>query len=218
MNFNRNSKIYFIAFLFSLIVFSCKTDSSFSNFKYLDKPQVLNCEGLNSKLYNEALYCFEDDILAFYSKNNTKASLVNAYSQFVRMAVYGSLNYDNIVSKHTKEVFEALKSEADLWDAKNPKSHLNYNSTIMNCIANNIKDDNLKTTLNALMSTNSMSPKLFGTPVMNKYRNALNDKYLGAYIAFDLYFAKLFTVDFAKVNFDKPEQKVDFNKIPQDSK
>ena len=48
-----------------------------------------------------------------------------------------------------------------------------------------------------------------------EYRNALNDKYLALYIALDLYYSKLFDIDFSKVNLDKPEQKVDFNKVPK---
>ena len=34
------------------------------------------------------------------------------------------------------------------------------------------------------------------------------------YIALDLFYAKMFDVDFTKVNFDKPEEPVDFNKLP----
>lgn len=209
-----NSKIILLSFLLVFIVFSCKKENTFTDYKFTDKPETVTCDGLNNALYKEALYSLEEDLLNFHQKTNPKMSLTQAYSNFIRLAIYGRLKYEDIVSKQTLKVFEALKNESDLWDANNPKSHLNYNSTIIKCISNNIKDEALKTTFNALLSTNSMSPKLFGTALINKYRNALNDKHLATYIALDLFYAKLFDIDFSKVNLDKPEQNVDFNKIP----
>lgn len=214
MKINTNSKITLLSFLLIFTVFSCKKENTFTDFKFSDKPETITCGGLNNALYKEALYSLEEDLLLYHQKTNPKTSLTQAYSQFIRLAIYGRLEYEAIISTHTLNVFEALKNETDLWDANNPKSHLNYNSTVVKCISNNIKDDALKTTFNALLSTNSMSPKLFGSPLMNKYRNALSDKHLATYIALDLFYANLFDIDFSKVNLDKPEQKVDFNKIP----
>lgn len=207
-------KLTSIAFLLIFTVLNCKKEPNFSDYKYADKPLVFNCEGVNNKLLNEALYSFEDDILNHYKGKNQNYRLDQAYSQILRFSVFGRVQLEKIVSKHTLDVFNALKSENDLWDVNNTKSRLNYSGAVMNCISNGIKDKSLKTTLDALMSTNSMSPKLFGSPLTNKYRNALNDKNLAMYIALDLYYAKMFEVDFSQVNFDKPEQKVDFNHLP----
>jgi len=211
-----NTKLTFIAILSVFTLISCKKNNTFSNFKYADKPEAINCDGLNSKLYNEALYAFENDILNYYKQSNQNTTLVLAYSQFIRTSIYASPKFDQIVSKHTYEVFKALKNENDLWDANNTKSHLNYNGKTMQCIANNIKNPALKTTLNALLSTNTMNPKLFGTPLTSKYSLVMNDKYLALYTALDLFYSKMFDFDFSNVNFDKPkEEKVDFNQIPQ---
>lgn len=210
-----NSKFTLITILLIFTFFSCKQQNTFSDYKFADKPQAISCEGLNSKLYNEALYSFEDDILSYYKEKKQSSALIQAYSQFLRAAIYGRLKFEDLASKHTLDVFEALKNENDLWDATNTKSHINYNGKAINCIANNIKDENLKTTFGALISTNSMSPKLFGTPLMAKYRNALSDKHLALYVALDLYYSKLFDIDLSQVNLDKPEKKVDFNKVPQ---
>lgn len=203
----------FVTLLLVLTLLNCKKNNTLSEYKYADKPLVLTCENINSKLYHEALYSFENDILQFYNKNNSQ-SLTQAYSQFIRAAAYGRVKYSDIVSGHTLDVFEALKNENTLWDATNTKSHLNYNSTIVNCISNNIQDTALKTTFNSLISTNSMSPKLFGAPLINKYTATIKDKYLATYLALDFFYAKLFDVDLSKVNLNKPESKVDFNKKP----
>lgn len=208
------SKFTLITFLLVFTLFNCKKQNSFSNYKYGEKPEVIACNGL-SKLYNEALYSFENDLLSFYQRTNPKTTLLEGYSQFIRAAIYGRLKLEDMLSKQSIEVFEALKSEDDLWDATNTKSHLNYKGKALSCIGANIKDDKLKTTFTALISTNSMSPKLFGAPLMSKYRNALNDKYLALYIALDMYYSNIFDVDVTQINLDRPEPKVDFNKVPQ---
>ncbi|WP_223551704.1 hypothetical protein [Aestuariivivens sp. NBU2969] len=195
-----NSKLNLITFLFVLTLLGCKKEQSFTDFEFTDKGIVLNCETLDTKLYNEALFAFESDVVNFYGKNNPNPNQLRAYSQFVRDAIYNRAKYTEMVSPHTAKVFQALKNDNDLWDANNPKSHLNYNSTFFNCIANNIQNKDLKTTLNALVSTNSMSPKLFGAPLSSQYSLAIRDKYLAAYIAFDLFYAKLFDVDLSSIS------------------
>lgn len=206
-------KLFVITLAISLI--SCKKENTLSEYKYADKGLVLSCENVNSKLYSEALFAFENDILNFYGKNNPNASLIQAYGQFIRNAIYGRIKYEDIVSPHTIKVFEVLKNENDLWDASNPKSYLNYNSALINCISINMQNTELKTTFNSLLKVNSMSPKPFGAPLMSNYRNVIKDKYLAAYVAFDLFYANLFNKDLSKVNAEKPAEKVDFNKLPQ---
>ncbi len=205
-------KLFIIALTFGLI--SCKKDNTLSEYKFADKGLVLSCENVNSKLYSEALFAFENDILNYYGKNNPNASLIQAYGQFIRNSIYGKLKFEDIVSPHTVKVFEALKNENDLWDANNIKSYLNYNSALVNCISINMQNADLKTTFNSLLKTNSMGPKPFGAPLMSNYRFVAQDKYLATYIAFDLFYAKLFNKDLSKVNSEKPAQKVDFNKLP----
>jgi hypothetical protein len=209
-----NLKLSQIVFLLIFAVFSCKQDTPFSDYKYADKPTAFNCEGTNTKLLNEALYSFENDIVNHYKIGSQNFRLDQAYSQIISNTIYGRLKLEEVVSKHSVEIFNALKKENGLWDVKNAKSKLNYNSAVVSCISNNIKDKALKTTLNALISTHSMTPKLFGSPLTRKYRFALNDKNLAMYIALDFYYAKMFDIDFSKVNLNKPEQKVDFNKAP----
>ena len=218
MKIKTNLKITLITLSFVLTLFGCKKENTFSDYKYEDKPTVLTCEGVNSKLYQEALYSFEDDILNFYKNTNPKRTLIQSYSQLMANSIYGRMKYEDVVSEHTLKIFEALKKEEGLWNANSVKSHLNYNSDIIKCILNNMKDESLKTTFNALVTTNSMSPKLFGVPLMSNYRTTLsNDKYLATYVALDLFYAKLFDIDFSKVNLEKPEP-LDFNVIPPKNK
>lgn len=208
-----NTKFNLIVFLLALTLVNCKEKETFNDFKFTEKGISIVCEDENLKaLINEAVFNFEDDITKFYRKD--KPNLTLAYSQFIRNAISGRVKYAEVATPHTVKIFEALKKENSFWDAENEKSYLNYKSPFFNCISDKIQDQNLKTTLNALISTNSMSPKLFSSPLMSRYQKALSDKYLAAYIAFDLYYAKLFSVDLSNVQ-EKPEPKVDFNQIPK---
>lgn len=190
---------------------SCKKEVALSEYKYAEKGIVLNCDKFDLKLLNEALFAFENDITNAYAKD--KKNLTQAYAQFVRNAVSGRVKYEDVVSTHTFAVFEVLKSKNELWDLNNVKSKLNYNSPVFNCISENIKSKDLKTTLNALISTNSMSTKLFGPALITGYRSAISDKYLSAYLALDLFYTKLFDVDVTKIV--EKTGKVGLNNIPQ---
>ena len=107
-----NLKLTSIVFLLIFTVFSCKKESHFSDYKYTDKPVAFTCEGINSKLLNEALYSFEDDIANHYKGKGKNYRLDQAYSQIIRNSVFGTLKLEDIVSKHTVSVFEALKNES----------------------------------------------------------------------------------------------------------
>lgn len=195
MKIKMKSNIYFFAFLLIITLYGCKKGTTFTDFQYTEKPETITCQGLDSKLYKEALYAFEDDIVAFYGKDKPNTTLTQAYYQFLRDANAKRVSYLDIASEHTLKIFEALKNETDLWDAENPNSHLNYNGPLMQCVTTNIHEESLKTTLNALISTNSMSPKLYGAPLMSSYRSILGDKYLATYVAFDLFYANLFNLN-----------------------
>lgn len=185
--------------LFTL--FNCKEESKeFTDYKYQEKGNVLNCENMDTKLFNEALFSFEEDMISYYSsRNNINGNELRAYSSFVREAVAGRLNYAEMVSPHTVKVFEALKGKQNIWNMNNAKSNLNYDSDFFKCLAENINNNDLKRTLKALLDTKSMSAKLFGAPLQTSFSQATRDKYLATYIAFDLYYAKLFDVDLSQV-------------------
>ena len=193
---------------------SCKKEATLSEYKYADKEYTVQCEGVNPELLKEAVYSFEDDITNHFARNGNK-NLSQAYSRAVNAGIYGRTKYNEIVSSHTKEIFKILKEDTNLWNTEGKTKTLNYNSEFVKCLADNISNKDIKTTFNALLSTNSMSPKLFGEALRRQSGLALKDKNLATYIALDLYYAKLFDVD-----FDAPieeKKNIDFNKTPSKS-
>ena len=199
-----------VLFAFFLLV-GCNKEATLSEFKYSANDFQLACEGVNPELLKEAVYSFEDDITNYFAQKGTK-NLSQAYSRAVNLGIYGRAKYEEIASPHTIEIFNILKTDTKLWNSSGKTKSLNYNSKFVKCLADNLADKDLKTTFNALLTTNSMSSKLFGEPLRRSAYLAIKDKYLATYIALDMYYAKLFDVDFKKKQTNKEAAK------PEDTK
>ena len=186
---------------------SCKNESSeastsFSDFQFADQPQNINCASSHDKLLNEAIYTFEKDIADLY--NVELRNVLRAYNLFMRQATRSTIRYEDFVSEHAIEVAQAL-SELGIIG----KGNLKYNHETMECIATNMQNDGLKTTLNALLSTNSMRKELYQPALQGSAQKVSKDKYLGLYVALEYYYAEILKVDFSGIDFTK--QKYIFN-------
>lgn len=199
------TKFKLFTFLLTLIIVNCNNEKTLTEYRFSDQDPVLDCiepgtDGLDNKLLNEALFSFEDDIKTFYrNKYNPEGKLDLVYSEFFARSVKGRVPFEDLVTPHTMEVFNVLKSKKEIWNPDNSENRLNYYNSFFSCIAANVEDKDLKTTLNALVSTHSMSQRLFIEPLMAKYRIVPTDNYLRAYTAFDLFYSRLFEIDPTKV-------------------
>lgn len=199
-----------LAFL-SVISFNCNQSKEQKtpeiDYKFTTQDvRIGNCSDKDIKLFNEALLSFEEDIKTKYNVNDQNIN--RAYIGFLNDTRINRINLKPMVSQQTKTVFEALKTRTDLWN----ENQLNYDSELVKCLVNNISDKNLKTTFNALLSTNSMSFRMYGEAVRSKSTTLRTDKYLALFIALDQYYAKLHNIDLSKV--EEAKSKVDFNKKP----
>ena len=175
---------------------SCNKNN-FNNYKYADKEAVLSCYNDNEKLISEAVYSFEEDLKKTYSSGNLR----QAYNVFLSRIVSKNFDIKPLVSKHTYEVFKVLKNDKNLWNKEPNASKLNYSSDAMNCILKNLKDKNLETSFNALIKTNTMRPHLLVAPIKKQVSKFETNKKLSAYVALDLFYSKLFNVDFTNHEF-----------------
>ena len=192
-----------LSLLLLAVFVACKKEASLSEYKYSEKKFDVNCTQINPDLLKEAVYSFEDDITKYFERNGIK-NISQGYARIISYGVQGRANYNDMVSEHTKEIFKILKADQNLWIIGEKTASLNYNHGLVKCLAENIRDKDLNTTFNALLSTNSMSIKLFGAPLKRKYNFATKDKYLATYVALDLYYAKLFHVDLDAPKTQKP--------------
>lgn len=194
-----------------IAAYSCKNEPSI-DYKYGDTPNALACDINNSKLYNEAIHSFENDIVAFFDKTGNNKS--KAYAGFINGTMNNRNKFDEIVSKHSLNLALALKQDTNLWSNEGPTT-LNYSHPIVDCIANNIKTQYLKQTFNALLATNSMRKNVVLPPLQSATRSIPTDGSLIAFLAFEYYYPNVWNI--------KPEDiktpanntsKIDFNKTP----
>lgn len=190
-------KVFVIALGISL--FGCKTETKPTlDYKFAQDGSSINCPNTNTKLFEEAVLSFEEDIKKYF--NQSTNNLPKAYSSFLANVNNRRMDYQAAVSPHSMEVFEALKAEAGLF---NEDHSVNYQAPIFECVSNNFSDKDFQTTFKALVATNSMRAPLIAAPLRTKIRRAPKDRYLATFVALDWYYSKLFDVDPTQVT-EKP--------------
>lgn len=169
------------------------------DYRYTDKEDTIKCNigTVNTPLLKEAFYSFEEDLKQYFSKNSSNPA--QGYNMLIAISSSGKGPEPTNTSAHVRNVLSALKNEKDLWIINNGNYQLNYNSDTIKCLGENIQDEALRTTFNALISTNSMDSKIFSSPLRTKIRNIRNDRYLATFIALDMFYAKLSNVDFSTI-------------------
>lgn len=198
-----------VVLFLSTLWYSCKTERT--ELKYQDKPDIIACENMNYALLKEAFYSFENDLYA-YAKDSLQVDLESAYTRWLYPSQDNTFNIKTLVSPYTVEIFERLKiEEPQLFNLKDPNSNLNYQSTFISCIAQNMNDPDLKTTFNALLNTKSMSPKLFGDALTFNLLKVTRDPYMRYYVVFEYGYGRMFFTDFSEIKNTKSLSKVTDN-------
>jgi len=182
-------KIVFLI-LTTILITSCEQKAKF-DFKFADQEQVISCDKNYNAILNEALYSFENDILTKY--DSLEQSKTKAYGSFIYRGMDGSAQYNQIMTSNTYPVIEALLAENILIKDKSP-SHLNYEHPAVKCIVSNIKEEQLRNTIQALIDTKTMNPKLFNSRLRNFGRNAERQRYLALFVALDGYYQQILNI------------------------
>lgn len=204
-----NSRITFSLFTLFFLMTNCVEKDQLV-YKYTNQPDTIKCSNttVNIPLLKEALYSFEEDMTNHFAKNT--GNRAQGYSIFINTISSGRALEPSKVSAHSRKIIEQLKKEEGLWVNTDGVYHLDYQSDLVKCLGDNIIDTNLQTTFRALLSTNSMSPKIFSAPLRTKIRNLQSNKFLSTYVALDLYYSSFMSVDFSTVEVPvTPENAVD---------
>ncbi|WP_034059630.1 hypothetical protein [Lacinutrix jangbogonensis] len=215
--------IFKLLALVILVTFSSCDNSKKIEYKYAESPKLLACDYPNGDLLKEAVYSFENDITNAYDekyKNVTKG-----YSSFINYRVRGNVNIKDIASEHSLKIAKALKEDTSLWVTTNGKTSLNNSHPLIDCIANNIKDKDIKATYNALLATNSLKPKLI-LPLLSSSAKVMQaDGNLKSYVAFELFYSQLLNVKLEDLKNPNPKPQpepakpsvkgVNFNSTPK---
>jgi len=182
-------KIVFLI-LSAILITSCEQKAKF-DFKFADKEQVISCSETHNALLNEALYSFENDLYTKYDSINR--SNIKVYGSFIYRGMDGSAKYNEIITPNTLPLVNELLA-ANILIKDKATSHLNYEHPAVQCVIDNIKDEDLRNTMNALIDTKTMNPKLFNSRFRNFGRNATKDRYLALYIGLDGYYQQILNV------------------------
>ncbi|MFT7050306.1 MAG: hypothetical protein ACJAZK_000899 [Psychroserpens sp.] len=183
----------------SLCLFNCKEEAKTEtkvvdfDYKFPSVQKLVDCEGVDHALFQEAMQSFEEDIANFYTPEQPVMS--RAYSLFVSQAISNKVDYSAMVSDHSKTVLEALKQDKMLWKTNPDGSKVNFNHPIFDCIGNQIKDEPLRKTFKALIDTNSMSLRMFSGQLRRQTFGMKDDKYLATFVALELFYGKFYDTD-----------------------
>lgn len=161
------------------------------NYKYNEQHQVINCSETNNLLINEALYSFESDLLAYHIARNIDEEqhyLYMAYASFAYPAAMNEIDFNSMLSNHTKEVILALRNEDDLWLVKSGQRELNYKSDLMTCLIDGINDEKLQSNLRSLISIDGMNSKLMADPYRVRIMRAMDNKEFAMFLALELFY------------------------------
>ncbi|MCB0457046.1 MAG: hypothetical protein R2776_03855 [Flavobacteriaceae bacterium] len=193
---------FLVLTLFVASIVSCEEPLEY---KYQDKPQLVDCPGADKALMHEALYSFQEDIAAYYNKHSDYAKgssnyYVEAYMKFVYFGFSGEAKFDEIVSPHSLQLLKKLKQIDGLWTTGNAKSNLNYHHEYVSCLFENITDEDVKARLLSLLKVNYLSPEMVAEPMREDVQKIVNDSYLAMYMMLDAYYQYL-------INYDLPESK-----------
>lgn len=198
-------------------LFACQEESEPQlEYKYATDTSILDCGNTDTKLFEEALLSFENDLTAFYKPQNGKVG--NAYNQLIRAISNKRAKYNDIISEHSKAVYEALKADKSLWKEGQQGVVYNYKHPIFSCISEHITDEKLGTTYRALLSTNSMSPRMLENEVQRRAFSLGTDKYFATHVALDMFYGKLHEVDFTKPKADLSGEIINQKNNPETEK
>ena len=110
----------------------------------------------------------------------------------------GTVNYEDIVSPHSLMILKNLKEKGFLTNTSSSYSNLNYTNETINCIINNIKDEELKTSLQAQIETNFLNPKLMAENYRITVDDVFTDRYFASFIALETYYQYLVNLNITK--------------------
>jgi hypothetical protein len=210
-------KLKITLIVFCLCLCTCQKDNKATlEYTYATDTSILDCGTTNTKLFEEALLSFENDIVAFYKPFNGQVG--NAYKQFITATTNRRATYNDIISDHSKAVFEALKTDKSLWKEGQQGKAYNYSHPIFSCISEHITDEKLGTTYRALLSTNSMSPRMLEYEIQRRVFSLSTDKFFATHVALDLFYGKLHEVDFTKPKADLSGEIIDQKNNPKTEK
>lgn len=191
-----NKSMLLLSIVLTSVLSSCEEPIVY---KHQDKPQLINCEGLDKALVHEALYSFQEDISAYYRgeeiDRNSNDYYIHGYSNFVQPGLSGIAPYKDMMSVHTAKIMQQLKMKKDLWIPNGQDSHLNYKHPFVKCLLGSIQKEELLIKFESLRQVGYIKPKVLAVPLRGEIYSIVADPNLAMYVALDGFYQNLYNVD-----------------------
>ena len=205
--------IFFLLVVITLLFNSCKQQKL--EYLYSDKDDLVACSsGGDMELIKEAVYTFEDYISKHYTfLGNTVAE---GYNNYLKLLINNRPPAKEFFNDHLKEVVNVLKNDKDLWTSKGTRLRLNYHNELVNCIIENIQDQEMNTTIDVLSSSGTLTTEVLG-PVLYTKRHlmAKKDRALATYVALDMFYTKLIQMSAPDYVEEQKENGLIYNVDPE---
>ncbi len=185
-------KIALIAILISTI-FACNNSTKLT-YKYTEKDDPFKCANQDMKLVKEALYVFEDYILKNYDFKN-RGLVLSSYDSFLLNSGHNFIPMAERIDEHMKTVFYTLREQENLWKTVDDQVLLDYNSNLVQCIVENVQDDQIRKVLDALLQTKTLKASTVAPILKRNAAQLQKDKALASFVALELFYAKLVDLD-----------------------
>ena len=192
-------KVFFLIITISTLI-SCSEPFPY---KYQNEQQVINCSNNDSKIMNEALYSFREDISKHFLKEIQKKDYLNflySYEQYIYRGAKGNLSYYEIVSDHTIKVYNELLKQDNLFIKTKGKSNLNYKNDFVQCLINSIKNKEMKSKIIELINVGYLSPDVMAENYRITTSDAETDPNFLMFIVLDTYYQRLLDLDIPNTN------------------
>ncbi len=185
-------KYLWIYFLTLLVFYGC--DSVIKpEYRYQNKKNLFLCNSADMETVKEAVYVFEDYISENYSFFSNTVD--EGYYNYLKLLLDDRSPASEFFSEYLVEFKDYLKSRDEFWTEKNGQLRLNYNNELVTCIINNIQDDQIRNTINALVTSNTARTELLGPVLFRNSSMMTEDRALATYVVFETFYPKLFYME-----------------------
>lgn len=167
-------------------------------YKYQSEVQSIDCPNIDSKLIHEALYTFKNDISKYYLKEIQEKDYLDfsfSYDQYIYRGAKGNVFYKEIASTHTLLVLNELKKEKNLFIKVKEKSILNYQLDFVQCLINNIENEEIRTKILNLIDVDYLSPSVMAENYRKTTIDANNDPNYLLFVSLDTFYRRLLELE-----------------------
>lgn len=186
------TKAWTILLIVALSFWSCQDDFAY---KYADKEAVIECDQINQKMLNEAMYSFQEDVAEHFNFRSYSPSTPVYYQWGFASYAYngsqGTAPYEEIVRDQSKLILLELVKQKGLFNKDNGQFALNYKHPLVTCLIDKISDDPLRSTIQTLVDVDQMNARLLAEPLRKNIKRLAEDKHLILFMGLATYYPQL---------------------------